>query len=175
VADLRALEPLWRQTLAANVRYYRAVGRLAADYTRAVVSTVAELRTTGRPDETAPPVPRALPPVMALEAQDAGTAVGVFVVENATRERVSGAVETSPLVDGEGRQAQVELSFEPAVVALDPGEQTLVQISAEIGKTLRPSVDYRGEVRVPGLAGTRIPIVVRRLPSTRSRRRPAAG
>ena len=65
-----------------------------------------------------------------------------------------------------GHEVTPEIVFEPAVVAIEPGEQTLVRFLVGVDK-LAPGADYRGEVTVPGLANGRLDLVVRR----RGRRR----
>jgi hypothetical protein len=93
----------------------------------------------------------------------------MFVVENSGSSPVSGELEAPPLRDADGHQTQPEFAFEPDRVVLAPGEQTVVQLSVAVDRTLEPGVDYRGDVRVPGTPGTTIPIVVRRLGGERRR------
>jgi hypothetical protein len=166
-----SLGDLWRRAVELNVGYYRAVGRLVVDYWRAsagVVSELAGTTTTTRPAPMQPPAASVAPaPVMALEAQSGRTAHGVFMVENRLGTSVSGPISVGTLADESGREVEVPLTFEPDVVTLDPGEQLLVQVAAHIGSGLAPGVDYRGEIRVPGLAGTRIPVVLRRVSARR--------
>jgi hypothetical protein len=165
VADAPSLEQLWRRAVDAQLRYYRSVGQLSIEYARAVLGAVRAARPAQPTPTSAPPTP-ALPaaaPVLALEAEEGSWAVGMFVVENGTGTRVSAPVDLPVLADAEGRQVHGEVRFEPEVVTLEPGEQTLVQIAVEVTRGLRRGVDYRGEVSVPGLTGTRIPLVVRRV------------
>jgi hypothetical protein len=164
---------LWRRAFDAYVAYYRSVGRLTANYARAVAGTAGELRPGPSEQPTARPTTAAsAPATMALEAEVGAVAVGMFVVENSGLSRVSGALELSSLIDPNGQDVHPELGFEPERVTLEPGEQMVVQAAVKIDRSLRTGVDYRGEVSVPGLPGTRVPIVVRRLAS---RRRPASG
>ena len=88
------------------------------------------------------------------------------LVQQNTRRRHT---TTATTTDAEGRRVHGEVRFEPEVITLQPGEQTLVQIAVEVTRGLRRGVDYRGEVSVPGLTGTRIPLVVRRVAAPRSR------
>jgi hypothetical protein len=165
-----ALERAWRRAAEANVRYYRAVGRLYGDYVRVAVGLargLAPSQEATRPVRVDAPGPPAPPPapVLALEAEAGSSASGIFVVENRSPKVVSTPIEATALADREGRTAGTRLAFEPEVVTLAPGEQTLVQVSVPVDRTLRARVDYRGTLHVPGLPGTSIPIVVRRLPS----------
>ena len=149
------------------------LAQLTADYARAVAGTAGQARTLRREPREAPPRAGAAvaAPVMALEAMDGSTAVGMFMVENRTPSRVSAPIEMPVLADAEGREVRPDVRFEPEVVTLEPGEQTLVQLTVAVTKALTSGVDYRGEVRVPGLAGTRIPLVLRRLAAPRPTRR----
>lgn len=168
-----SLPDLWRRAVDAQIRYYRSVGQLTVEYGRAVAGVLRGVRGTRPAGEAAAP-PETQPlsaPVMALEAEEGSAASGMFVVENRTPGRVSTPIEVPVLADAEGRQVRPEIRFEPEVVTLEPREQALVQITVLVTKALRPRVDYRGEVTVPGLAGTRIPLVVRRLAPARPTRR----
>jgi hypothetical protein len=163
------LTQLWRRALEENLRYYGAVARLTGEYSRAVAGTARDLVGSRVPQTAATSAPDAAPaPIMALEAEAGSQAVGLFVVENRSPRRVSAAVEVPGLTDPEGRAAQVALAFEPETLDLGPGEQTLVQVSVGVDDSLREEVDYRGELHVPALPGTRVPIVVRRLPTSRA-------
>jgi hypothetical protein len=163
------LTRFWRRAFEENLRYYGAVGRLTQEYARAVAGTARDLAGSRTAPATAAPDPAPAAPTMALEAEAGSTAVGLFVVENRSPRRVAAAVELPVLADPEGRAAQVALAFEPETLDLGPGEQTLVQVSVAVDDGLREEVDYRGELHVPALPGTRVPIVVRRLP-TKTRR-----
>jgi len=177
VADAPTLEQLFRRAVDAQLEYYRSVGQLSVEFARAAFGVVRADRAT--PTLRMPITPvilaaaePALPaaaPVLALEAEEGSWAVGMFVVENSTGSRVSAPVELPVLADDEGRRVHGAIRFEPEVITLQPGEQTLVQIAVEVSRGLRRGVDYRGDVRVPGLTGTSIPVVVRRVAASRSR------
>lgn len=167
-ADARAIGDVWRRTFDLNVRYYRAVGRLALDYWRGVAGIVAAAAAPRAAVPAADPPARPAP-VMALEAAEGGSAVGVFMVENNLSRRVSGPIHAGPFLDATGREVETALRFEPEVATLEPGEQLLVQVSAEVSGDLDPGVDYRGEIHVPDLAGTRVPVVLRRVAPRRRR------
>lgn len=180
MADAPSLEQLWRRAVDAQLEYYRSVGQLTVEFARAALGVVRADRATSAlalPVSTAPPAQAAQPvaaPVLALEAEEGSWAVGMFVVENSTGTLVSAPVELPVLADAEGRRVHGEVRFEPEVITLQPGEQTLVQIAVEVTRGLRRGVDYRGEVSVPGLTGTRIPLVVRRLAAARPAPKPRA-
>jgi hypothetical protein len=179
VADAPSLEQLFRRAVDAQLEYYRSVGQLSVEFARAALGAVRADRSTpalrvpvtpvAPAAQAAQPALPAAAPVLALEAEEGSWAVGMFVVENSTGSRVAAPVELPVLADEEGRRVHGEVRFEPEVITLQPGEQTLVQIAVEVTRGLRRGVDYRGEVRVPGLTGTRIPVVVRRVAASRSR------
>ena len=165
-----SLEQLFRRAVDAQVEYYRSVGRLSVEFARAALGVVRADRATptirvpiAPVAQATQPVLPAAAPVLALEAEEGSWAVGMFLVENSTGSRVSAPVELPSLADAEGRRVHGHVRFEPEVITLQPGEQTLVQIGVEVTRGLRRGVDYRGEVMVPGLTGTRIPLVVRRV------------
>jgi hypothetical protein len=171
VADTNDLQRLWSGLLTAYVDYWRSVGRLSANYVRAVTSVAgtAPNATDGSAEPMATAVARRpVNATMALEGTAGSKAVGMFVVENSGHERISGELAVPSLADADGREVRVSVAFDPPQLTLEPGEQTVVQTSVTIGRSLVSGRDYRGEVRVPGLAGTSIPIVVRRLPAASS-------
>lgn len=161
---------IWRRAMDANVRYYRAVGELTIDHVRALTAAAGDLlrapatprrplelpRAESKPEEARPQA------AMVLESDAGVAAIGAFVVANGLNRRVSAPIVASPLVSDEGREARPALAFEPEVVLLEPGEQVLVRIAAAVDESLEPGVGYHGELTVPDLPGTRVPIVLRR-------------
>jgi O-phosphoseryl-tRNA(Cys) synthetase len=161
-------EDVLRRALEANLQYYAALGRLTVDYLEALGSIARQVEVPARTltfRQTAPatPAPAPAPPaVTVLEAEAGGTAIGVFLVENLLTEKVSAPVSASAVAAPDGREVAVPLAFEPEVVVLEPGEQILVRVAARVDDGLEADVSYRAEVAVPGVIGTRVPIVVRR-------------
>jgi hypothetical protein len=171
VAETTDLQRFWRGALDAYVDYWRSVGRLSATYVRALAGAAGLEPSASTPAAAAAPAsPRPVQTTMALEGEAGTTAVGMFVVENSGPSPISGELAVPSLTDSEGREVRATIAFEPERVTLEPGEQTVVQAMVKIGRPLRTSVDYRGNVHVPGLAATSIPLVVRRLPMTRRTR-----
>jgi hypothetical protein len=159
-------DDLFRRALDLNLRYYGALGRLAADYLRDAAAAFSEL---GGLTQTPSATPRSGPgqashtgPVMVLEAEAGGTAMGVFLVENQLPHEVNAAMVSSSFTSASGRQARIPLVFDPPRVSLKPGEQILVRIQATLTEDLEPDVRYSGEITVPELRGTRIPTIIRR-------------
>jgi hypothetical protein len=163
-----------RRALEANLQYYAALGRLTVDYLEALGSIARQVEVpvklgdrtvTLRQAPPAPEVPAPTPPppaVMVLEAEGGGTAIGVFLVENLLAEKVSAPVSASAFEAPDGREVALPLAFDPEIVMLEPGEQILVRVTAQVGDDLEQEVSYRAELAVPGVIGTKVPIVARR-------------
>ena len=152
----------WRDSVEAGLRYWGRLGRLTLEGAAAILPVLAELR----PDPGRPAASSAsevgLPRTILLETEVGRSALGVFVVENTTPQQLSIPIRVSPFVAEDGRVAQPAVAFRPDVITLGPGEQLVVQVVAAIDETLEPGIRYRGEISVPELSETRIPIVVRR-------------
>jgi hypothetical protein len=168
------------RALDANLRYNAVLGELAIRAFDLLVSAVSEIgpqivSTATRVQEaTAIPIPPAMPSVpspapILLEGEAGRRAFGLFVVENNLPQQISARVEVGPLVDPNGREIKAVLRFEPGVITLAPKEQVVAKVSARISRGLIAGVRYQGEIRVPGIAGARIPIVVRRKPTGNSK------
>lgn len=155
---------VWREGVSASLRSYRLIGRLTVDWIGTVAPALGGLGARRpAPDRAAPSSAGDVSgPAIVVEAEAGKRGQGVFLVENRSARSVSAPVILSPLVDRQGRQVHASVRFRPGVITLDPGEQVLVQVTAAVDETLEPRVGYRGEISVPELSGTRIPIVVRR-------------
>jgi hypothetical protein len=161
----------WHAGVEAGLRYWGTLGRLAFRSVTALVPLVAELRPGGdTPVEVveAPPAPQ-VPKTILVEAEAGQSGMGVFLVENTTAEQVSIPVSASPFHDPGGREVHPAIAFRPEVIALDPGDQQVVQVAAVVDETLEPEVRYHALISVPGLSATRIPIVLRRRPGAATR------
>jgi hypothetical protein len=176
----RQLTRVLGRALDANLRYNAVLGELAIRAFDLLVSAVSEIgpqivSTATRVQEaTAIPIPPAMPSVpspapILLEGEGGKRAFGLFVVENNLPQQISARVEVGPLVDPNGREIKAVLRFEPGVITLAPKEQVVAKVSARISRGLIAGVRYQGEIRVPGSAGARIPIVVRRKPTGNSK------
>ncbi|HEX2093439.1 MAG TPA: hypothetical protein VHG28_13625 [Longimicrobiaceae bacterium] len=165
-----------RRIANANLRYYEGLGRLTVDYVRAMAGLVSDLSASVFP-ASAPPLaarPAPSPPresapappgaVLVLEGAAGVEVGGVFRVSNDLRRSVSAPVVLSAFRDESGREHVLPLRVEPAVVELEAGEQTLVEVRGAIPADVEPGVAYRAEITVPGLAAGSVPVVLRRLP-----------
>ena len=164
---------LLRDALDAGLRYYGRLGRLALEGGTLLVPALRELRPElvaapasppARPAAAGAPAARRADRTVLLEAAAGKAGLGVFLVENLTAEPVSAEIAVSPLSGPAGEQAQPAFRFSPEKIALEPGDQVLVQVAAAIDETLEPECRYRAEISIPGLSGVRVPIVVRRQP-----------
>lgn len=183
MADLESFEKIWRQSLELNLRYYSTVGRLTVDYFKDLIAAFVPLqvarsqpRSPAQPIVPAPPSPPASPAspaaaapaqqagVMVLESEAGGQALGVFLVANNLGHDISARVTASTFAADNGHTVQPAFIFDPEMITLASGEQLLVRVVTVIDDSLVPEVRYRGEFTVPQLAGTRIPIVLRRRP-----------
>ena len=159
----------WRDCVEAGLRYWGRLGRLALEAAATIRPVVAELRPDAAGPGSRPASEAGLPRTILLETEVGRPALGVFVVENTTAQQLSIPIRVSPFVADDGREAQPAVVFRPDVITLGPGEQLIVQVVAAIDETLEPGIRYRGEISVPELSETRIPIVVCRRHSTTPR------
>jgi hypothetical protein len=176
MTSLRGFEELWRRALELNIKYYGGLGKLTADYLRdlgAVMSNAQSAPAPGgsaasaaeaRPAATSAPPSQPGAPVIVLEGESGSTALGVFLVGNSLPHDVSARVTASPILDESGRQGKAAFVFDPPSISLRPGEQLLVRVTAVIDPSLEPDARYRGELSIPELGGTRIPVIIRRRP-----------
>jgi hypothetical protein len=161
------LKALWRRAVDANVVYGRAVGSLTTSHLAAVASVARGLTPARRPAAPARPLPVAPAPARAprlvLEGTTGAAAVGAFVVENGLDRRVEASVAASRFEAEGAGSAAPPITFEPARIVLEPGEQTVVRALVRLDEMFAADRDYRGNFVVPGLPGTRVPVAIRRL------------
>jgi hypothetical protein len=165
------LTDVWRRSLEATVQFYSTLGKLAADCLESLLATSGTDSSLNSDANVSPPVAvsqerTAAKPapvsMMVLEAEAGRKALGLFLVENGFSRAVSAEVTASPFVDDHGNEIKALVEFQPASVTLQPGEQSLVKVLASIHKNMPAGIRYRGEIGVPGLMGTRIPVVLER-------------
>jgi hypothetical protein len=170
------------RVLNANLRYTSLATRLAStalESAFSVASTIGQAggvrqAATSARDEPAEPSGQPGPAAILLEGVAGSTAVGFFVVENSLPHEISTPVEVSPLIAPDGQQIQSALSFDPGRISLGAGEQVVARVTAKISRRLAAGARYQGEIRVPGVAGARIPIVLRRKAQATPRKRSPA-
>jgi hypothetical protein len=168
------------RALDANLRCTGLATRLATTALESAFSVASEIgpkaasiRQAVTPRRAASPAVDSGQPRSAailLEGDAGSTAVGFFVVENSLPHEITTRVEVSPLIAPGGRQIQSALRFDPGTISLAAGEQVVARVTAKISRRLVVGARYQGEILVPGVAGARIPIVLRRKPeSTRQK------
>ena len=158
------------EVATAGLRYYTRLGTLTLDLAETLVPALGELRPSLRLAPDRPAEAEAAAPggqTIVIEAAAGRSGLGVFMVENTTAQSVSAPVGVSGFADPAGNEATPSVRFSPEVVALDPGDQVLVQVAATVDRTLEPGVRYQAEITIPELPGTGIPLVVRRRPPKR--------
>ena len=96
-----------------------------------------------------------------LEAAGGHQATGAFLVENTLSRRVEQAVEAGQFANAAGAVADVPVVLAPDAVDLGPGEQVVVQVTAVLPETL--DGEHRGTLRVAGVPGAEMPVILRRL------------
>jgi hypothetical protein len=166
MANPSPVDELIRRAVDLNVRYYSAMGTLTANYLKDVLGTLSSVnplrvqRTEPQPNPASAKAQQSA--VMVLEAEAAGVALGVFLIENHLKHSVSTRVVPSTFTDPAGHVLQPAFAFEPEAVVLQPGEQVLVRVRVPIDETLSPDVRYVGSFNIPELGGANIPIVLRR-------------
>ena len=175
------LTDVWRRSLEATVQFYSTMGKLAFDCLETLLATAGNSNSAINTDESRPgsvsvdreagstrpnPVPVSM---MVLEAEAGRKALGVFLVENGFSRAVSGSATASAFVDDRGNEIRPSVEFQPSAITLEPGEQILVKVLASINKDIPAGIRYRGEIGVPGLMGTRIPVVLGRTIKAKAR------
>ena len=174
------LTDVWRRSLEATVQFYSAMGKLAFDCLETLLATAGNSNSSVSPDgnrpasvsvdrEASSTTPNPVPVSMVLEGEVGRKALGVFLVENGFSRAVSASATASAFVDDDGNEINPTVEFQPTSITLEPGEQILVKVLASIGKDMPAGIRYRGEIGVPGLMGTRIPVVLGRTPEAKAK------
>lgn len=169
----------WSRALEANARYYESIGQLTSSWLRELAEVSSGLRlprvvsvgtqpagprlavvpTPPRPEGKTAERP-AQAATLVLEAEGGQQATGAFLVENTLSRPVAQAVEAGPFTDAAGRQTAFVLTLEPPVIELAAGDQVVVRATVVVPATLEG--ESRGTVRVAGVPGAEIPLVIRR-------------
>ena len=164
------------RVLDANLRYTALATKFSTAALESAFSVISGIgsqaavvrqpATQGLDEPPAEASEQSGPAAILLEGEAGSTAVGFFVVENALPHEISTPVEVSPLSAPDGRQIQSALRFDPGRISLGAGEQVVARVTAKISRRLVAGTRYQGEILVPGVAGARIPIVLRRKAET---------
>jgi hypothetical protein len=160
------IREIFQRAMDLNLRYYGTVGQLTADYVKELIAAFGDAKRVAADARPSRAVgvrgSEVRPPAIVLEAEAGNSALGVFLVENQLPQEVHAQVIASAFTDSLGRSVRPAMVFDPAAVTLGSSEQLLMRVSAMITDELEPGVRYQGELTIPALRGTRIPIVLRR-------------
>lgn len=177
-AERTGLGDALSRALQANARYYESIGQLTSSWLRELADVSAGMKlprvslqtpSVSGPRLTVVPPSSPSKPVateehaaatLVLEAAGGQSAIGAFLVENTLGRAVSQAVEVGIFTDADGGEASLVLTFEPPVIELAAGEQVVVRTSVVVPESL--ARESRATVRVAGVPGAEIPVVVRR-------------
>jgi hypothetical protein len=156
-----------RRAVETNLRYYEAVGRLTADYLRALAGVWDEARRATPGWQFAAAAPRGASAASAatavvLEGAAGEEVRGAFVVTNDLPRPAVAPVMVSPFRDERGDETTIPLRVEPGLVRLEPGARAVVQVVATVSEAVREGARYGAELSVPELSATRIPVLLRR-------------
>lgn len=165
---------LFGRVSQTHLRFVEGFAQLAVNHARSVVGIWTDMLTLppksgdpaaqdpSRTEASSASRTQATAPALVLEAEAGELAQGMFLVHNQLAGRVSAPVEISAFTDPMGREFRPEVTVEPAVVTLEPGEQSPVRISVLVGEDLVAGVSYRAGISIPGLSESRVPVVLRR-------------
>jgi hypothetical protein len=161
------------RALEANLRSVALATRVANSVAGAAFTTLS--RTGDRPvaaagrvvqqKQLAPPQqPQAAQSAILLEGAAGSKPTALFLLQNHLPHEVSASVEITPLLTPSGRKLKSKLQIENQEIVLAPGQQVVARISAPITAKFVTGEQYTGEIRVQGIPGASVPLVLRRIP-----------
>jgi hypothetical protein len=161
------------EALEANLRYVALASRVANSVAGAAFTTISGggVRAVATPERTAPQKQLAPPPqsqratAILLEGPAGARPTALFLLENHLPHEVSATVEITPLLTPSGRKLKSNLQIDKQKIVLAPGQQVVARIGAPITAKLVTGEQYIGEIRVEGIPGASVPLVLRRIPS----------
>ena len=166
-----------RQALEANLRYVALASRVA--------NSVARLAFTASPGsgergagEGGRSLQRQLTPpahpqqAILLEGPTGTRPTAFFLLENRLPHEVSASIEIAPLETPGGRKLKSKLKSGNVKVVLAAGQQVVARIGVPITKKLIEGERYTGEIRVQGIPGASVPLVLCRVADPRPIPRP---
>jgi hypothetical protein len=161
-ANLRYTALATRLATSALESAFSAGSSIATEMGPKAAAVVRQVTTQVRAGQQPGPSVQQKPAAILLEGETGSTATGFFVVENSLPHAISTSIEVSPLIARDGRKIDSALRFDPGMISLAAGEQVIARVTAKISRRLVAGARYEGEILVPGVAGARIPIVLRR-------------
>ena len=161
------------QALEANLRYVTLATKVANSVAGAAFTTLsrggdqpvaASGRIVQQKQLAPPPQPQAAQSAILLEGVAGSKPTALFLLENHLPHEVSASVEITPLSTPSGRKLKSKLQLEKKKIVLAPGQQVVARISAPITAKFVTGEKYTGEIRVQGIPGASVPLVLRRIP-----------
>jgi hypothetical protein len=161
------------QALEANLRYVALATKVANSVAGAAFTTLS--RSGDRPASASgkivaqkqlapPPQAQAVQSAILLEGAAGSTPSALFLLQNHLPHEVSASVEITPLLTPSGRKLKSRLRLDKKKIVLAPGQQVVARISAPITAKFVTGEKYTGEIRVQGIPGASVPLVLRRIP-----------
>jgi hypothetical protein len=169
---MSSLAKIMGHALDANLRCFTLASKLANSVAGATFTTSSGTagRVIAAPGTTAqqkrlepPPQAQAARSAILLEGAAGSKPTAMFLLENHLPHEVSATVEITPMVSPSGRKLKSTLQFDKKKIVLAPGQQVVARISAPISAKFVAGEQYTGEIRVKGIPGASIPLVLRRL------------
>ena len=160
------------RALEANLRSMALATRVANSVAGAALTTLSRagdrtVATAGRAvqqKQLAPPrQPQAAQSAILLEGAAGSSPTALFLLENHLQHEVSADVEITPLLTPSGRKMKSTLQIDKQKIVLAPGQQVVARISAPITTKFVMGEQYTGEIRVQGIPGASVPLVLRRI------------
>ncbi|MEZ4416100.1 MAG: hypothetical protein R3E10_10095 [Gemmatimonadota bacterium] len=162
MAEGSELTDAFRRAMEANARLYQGWVNLSVEYLRSLTE-IFDGQTAAPPGAPAEATAESLSGVLVLEHEAGQAAEGAFLVTNDLGRTLSCAFRASSFQPGEGKAVRAKVSFEPAKVDLEPGEQRVVTAQVLVPESLEPGVAYTGTVGIEGMDKFSVPVVLRRL------------
>ena len=161
------------QALEANLRYVALATKVANSVAGAAFTTLsggadrpvaAAGKIVQQKQLAPPPQPQAAQSAILLEGAAGSKPTALFLLENHLPHEVSASVEITPLLAPSGRKLKSTLQLDKKKIVLAPGQQVVARISAPVTAKFVTGEKYTGEIRVKGIPGASVPLVLRRIP-----------
>jgi hypothetical protein len=160
------------QALEANLRYVTLATRVANSVAGAAFTASSEGaervvaavgKSVRQKQSGSSPQPQGARSAILLEGPTGSKPTAFFLIENHLAHEVMARVEITPLATRSGRKLRSKLQFDKREIALAAGQQVVARIGAPITTKLVLGEQYTGEIRVQGIPGASVPVVLRRI------------
>lgn len=173
MTERSSLGRMMGQALEANLRYVTLATKVANSVAGAAFTSlsrggdrpVAASGKIAQQKQLPPPAqPQAAQSAILLEGAAGSKPTALFLLQNHLPHEVSASVEITPLLTPSGRKLKSKLQLEKKKIVLAPGQQVVARIGAPITTKFVTGEKYTGEIRVQGIPGASVPLVLRRIP-----------